>query len=102
MKKLLKKKKLTFGIIVSILIVILAFYFFTKDETIEYNFSIAERQDLIQEISATGRIKAVDDVDLAFEKSGRINKINVEVGDKVYKGQILAEIESDEIYADES
>ncbi len=100
MKKLLKKKKLTFGIIVSILIVILAFYFFTKDETIEYNFSIAERQDLIQEISATGRIKAVDDVDLAFEKSGRINKINVEVGDKVYKGQILAEIESDEIYAE--
>ncbi|MCK4918663.1 MAG: efflux RND transporter periplasmic adaptor subunit [Candidatus Pacebacteria bacterium] len=100
MKKLLKNKKILFSSITVVLIIILGVYFFTKDDGDEYNFSIAEKQDLVQEISATGRIKAVDDIDLAFEKSGRINNIYVEVGDKVYKGQILAELEKAEILAE--
>ncbi|MCK5286048.1 MAG: efflux RND transporter periplasmic adaptor subunit [Candidatus Pacebacteria bacterium] len=100
MKKLLKNKKILFSAIGVILIIVLSVYFFTKDQKEEYNFSLAERTDLVQEISATGRIKAVDDIDLAFEKSGRINNIYIEVGDKVYKGQILAELEKAEIFAE--
>ncbi len=100
MKKLLKKKKKTFGIISVILVIIFITYYLTKEENTEYNFSIAEKQDLIQEISATGRVNAVDDINLAFEKSGRINKIYVEIGDKVYKGQTLINLESSEIYAE--
>ncbi len=100
LKKILKKKKTMWGIGIIIIIVLISIYYFTKSEKVEYNFSLAERQDLIQEISATGRVKAVDEIDLAFEKSGRVSDIYIDVGDVVYKGQVLAELESAEAYAE--
>ena len=83
-----------------LLIAIISSYYLFKQEVVEYNFSLAERFDLVQEISSTGRIKAVDDLDLAFEKSGKIEGVSVEVGDKVTKGQVLVSLDGDDILAE--
>ncbi|MCG2686946.1 efflux RND transporter periplasmic adaptor subunit [Candidatus Parcubacteria bacterium] len=64
-----------------------------------YETIVAERGNLVQEISATGRVEAISYVDLAFEKSGRIIGINVDVGDEVYKGQTLMYLDSSELSA---
>ncbi|MBU1046497.1 efflux RND transporter periplasmic adaptor subunit [Patescibacteria group bacterium] len=93
------KKKILAGVIIVIFITI-GFLYFNREKKIEYNFTIAEKQDLIQEISATGRVKAVNEVDLAFEKSGRISEIFVKVGDQVKEGQILTTLESEDILAE--
>ncbi|MCH8741760.1 efflux RND transporter periplasmic adaptor subunit [Patescibacteria group bacterium] len=64
-----------------------------------YDFIIAKKGDLIQEVSVTGKVKPVESVDLAFEKSGKVNQVLVKVGQKVETGQILIVLESAELLA---
>lgn len=52
-----------------------------------------------QEISETGSVKATDNVSLGFKTIGRVAKINVSVGDKVKKGDILASLDSAQLSA---
>jgi multidrug efflux pump subunit AcrA (membrane-fusion protein) len=49
-------------------------------------------------ISLTGQIQAKDQANLAFRIGGRLQERNVTVGDLVTPGQIVAKIESQEIY----
>jgi RND family efflux transporter MFP subunit len=58
-----------------------------------------KKGDLIQEVSATGRVKSAEDVDLAFEKSGRVAGVLAKVGDKVYTGQTIVRLENGDIVA---
>lgn len=53
-----------------------------------------KRGDIIQEVSVTGRVKPTSAVDLGFEKSGRVSRVYVSVGQHVKAGDILAEIDS--------
>ncbi len=52
-----------------------------------------------QEIYATFNVKALHDAKLAFISSGIVNKVNVDVGSYVKKGEILAQLESSDIKA---
>ena len=49
------------------------------------------------EIEITGSLKPKEQVDVTSKVTGRVEKINVQVGDFVKRGQILAELEDDEI-----
>ncbi len=64
-----------------------------------YNFVIAGRGDVTQEVSVTGRVKPVEKVDLAFEKSGKVSKIYVNIGDRVTAGQTLVVLNNADIEA---
>ncbi|MEJ2627378.1 MAG: efflux RND transporter periplasmic adaptor subunit [bacterium] len=50
-------------------------------------------------IRAIGRLKSYQQIKLSFKTGGIINKINVQEGEKVKKGKILAELKMDEINA---
>ena len=52
-----------------------------------------------QEIYATFTVKALHDANLAFIASGIVNKVNVDVGSYVKKGEILAQLENSDIRA---
>ncbi len=54
--------------------------------------TVARKSDLVLYASGTGTLIAVDEVDLGFTTSGQVNKINVEVGDTVKAGDVLATI----------
>ncbi|MCK5021922.1 MAG: efflux RND transporter periplasmic adaptor subunit [Candidatus Pacebacteria bacterium] len=96
-----KRKKLLISFIILIAsIAVISFFILGKEKESIYSFVVAEKGNLIQEISATGRVNAVNDIDLAFEKSGRVSKVNIEIGDVFKKGQILIELESNEILAE--
>lgn len=87
-------------ILVAALIIILGAYFlFIKDKKLAHEFIVAERGELLQEINVTGRVKPVVDIDLAFEKTGRITGVNIDVGDKVFAGQVLVRLDSSELSA---
>lgn len=60
---------------------------------------MAKRGDVIQEVSATGKVKPSESVNLAFEKGGRVASINVGVGDRVFAGQKLVILDSSELMA---
>ena len=60
-----------------------------------------EQQNWKQTFTANGNIAAWQEVVIGSELSGqRLTRVNVNVGDKVKRGQVLAEINSDTIRAD--
>ncbi len=87
------KKKFILSIVV-VVIVIVVKILFTGGENITYDTIVAERTDLVQEISAVGRVEAIESVNLAFENSGRIARVYVDVGDKVFRGDTLVVLEN--------
>ncbi len=52
-----------------------------------------------QEVYATFKIKALEHADLAFDAGGIIDKVYVDISQKVKKGEILAQLRNDDIKA---
>lgn len=94
-------KKPWFIILVIIIIGIVAgVYFYSKNSAKSpYEFTVVQRGDLSQEVSVTGRVKPAQAVDLAFEKSGKVAKVNITVGSKVTARQVLATLENSDLVA---
>jgi RND family efflux transporter MFP subunit len=53
-----------------------------------------ERRDAGIPVTLTGRIAAEDEVSLAFRISGRMIKMDVNVGDRLTPGQVIAQLDS--------
>lgn len=53
-----------------------------------------ERRDTGVPVTLTGRIAAEDEVSLAFRISGRMIKMDVNVGDRLAPGQVIAQLDS--------
>jgi HlyD family secretion protein len=52
-----------------------------------------------QELESTGMVKAAQNVDLSFQRAGRIISVNAQVGDEVTQGQTLAVLDSSDVQA---
>lgn len=59
----------------------------------------AQRGDVVQQVSATGKVKPAEEVELSFQKSGKVTQVTVDIGDKVVAGQVLARLDSSELLA---
>lgn len=70
--------------------------FFGKEES-SYNFALAEKGNIKREVSATGRVRKGEDLNLSFKQSGRIEKIYVQVGEEVKGGKELIKLETDQL-----
>ena len=53
--------------------------------------------DVVQEVSTTGQVEAVDTHDLAFGTSGIVKTVLVQKGDTVKAGQVLATLDASDI-----
>lgn len=95
----LNKKYFIITIIAALVIILSGYFIFFRNAEIKYDFVLAKRGNLSQEVSVTGHIKPVDDVGLAFEKNGKIENIYVNIGDKVSMGQKLVRLNNDDISA---
>lgn len=58
-----------------------------------------ERGDLAKSVVATGKIQAITQVEVKSKASGIVKKLFVDYGDQVKKGQVLAELDKEEIEA---
>jgi HlyD family secretion protein len=92
-------KKPIFFIPVTIIIIVLVLVLFSGEKKPTYESTIVSRGSVIQEVSTTGRVKPVESVDLAFERSGKVISVGVNVGDKVVTGETLAFLENQELSA---
>ncbi len=94
----LANKKIIIGIIIIGLIA--GIYIYKSATAIPpYETATAQIGQIIQEVSVTGNVKPAKTVNLAFEKSGKISRINVAIGDKAKIGQILASLDNSELSA---
>jgi HlyD family secretion protein len=58
-----------------------------------------EKGDLAKSVVATGKVEPITKVEIKSKASGIVKKLHVEYGDRVKKGQILAELDKEEIVA---
>ena len=67
------------------------------DAVVEVHPSVAVqqvfKQDVVQDATYTSTVQAYVKNNIVPQTAGRITKINVEIGDRVKKGQVLAEID---------
>lgn len=66
--------------------------FFNQAPTVEYQTQKVIQADLAQTVSATGKVKSAQDIQLNFKNTGRLSILNVKTGDKVVKDQVLAQL----------
>lgn len=98
MKKIKIKKK--WVIITAIILLVVGYFSFNslfKNETDGYITEKISRGEVLQEVSETGSIRATENINLSFKSSGRIESINVNVGNNVKAGDILAKIETSQL-----
>ncbi len=90
-----KKQIIIFIIIISIFVI--GYLFSRNNKELDYDFIIAEKGDLSQEVNVTGQVKPMESVDLGLEVGGRVDKIYVGTGDKVTLNQLLVVLDSSEL-----
>ncbi|MDP3057209.1 MAG: efflux RND transporter periplasmic adaptor subunit [bacterium] len=99
MFEFIKRPKTIIAIVVLMIVVVAGYNYLSKPKAPSYDFIVAQNKNLTQEVSVTGKIKSAESLDLAFERSGKINSVSAKIGDSVKAGQILAAIDSAELSA---
>jgi len=92
-----KKKKV--WVPSAIVLVIILFIAFSGGGGGTQTTVAVERGTVVSEVSLTGKVTPAQSVDLAFEKSGRLQTIHVSVGQKVQDGQTLVELDNADMRA---
>jgi HlyD family secretion protein len=91
MKKLLKKK--LFWAIIIVVIIVASFILKGGNKSQpEYLTAVVERGNLLQTVSATGKVESASETNLNFTNSGNLAKLYASVGERVTAGQLLAEL----------
>ncbi len=96
MKKFFKKRKWLVGVLSIVIGVVSYFLFFTssnKSDDLKYETIAVTRGDIQTALSVDGKI-IFDTWNLEFLNSGVVKSVNVKLGDKVEKDQILAVLDA--------
>ncbi|MDD5710952.1 MAG: efflux RND transporter periplasmic adaptor subunit [Candidatus Colwellbacteria bacterium] len=81
---------------------LILFILFSKmggDPLASYDIGEVIRKDIISIVDVTGRVKPSERVDIALERSGKVARINVAVGESVQKGTLILSAAGADLYA---
>lgn len=96
-KELIKRRIVV--IIGAIILIVIYLFFFKNNKESEYNLAIVERGSIREEVSVTGKIEAIESINSSFRATGNVSQVLIETGDVVKKGQILASLENNDLWA---
>ncbi len=95
---LAKKKLILISLVVLLPILSFAGYRLYKTKTANpYVIETVKRQNISQEVSATGQVKKGEEINLSFRNSGTIKALYVKTGDWVEQNQILAKLDTSQL-----
>src|SRR5205823_3315901 len=98
-----RRKRIIYGvvIIVALLVVVGGLIAATTGGTKIDPTKLAkvEKGDLAKSVVATGKVTPITKVEVKSKASGIVKKLLVDAGDRVKKGQLLAQLDKDEITA---
>ncbi len=101
-KKKRRKRIIIIGIIVAVVLVFAGvLYAFTRGGTKIDPSKLAkvEKGDLAKSVVATGKVEPITKVEVKSKASGIVKKLLMDYGDRVKKGQLLAQLDKEEIQA---
>lgn len=100
MHKIIKllKNKLFIGI-VSIAVLAVGYGIYKNTRPQVYPTVPVSRGNIIEEVNITGKVKPSQNLDIAFEKGGRVSRIRVKVGDTVRAEQEVMQLDNADLYA---
>ncbi|HWK42120.1 MAG TPA: efflux RND transporter periplasmic adaptor subunit [Croceibacterium sp.] len=82
----------------ALIALLVVLYFVTReDEKPQYVTEPVTERSLDIEVTATGNLRPTNQVDVGSEVSGRLDRVLVDVNDRVVRGQVLAQINTDVI-----
>ncbi|HEV2698237.1 MAG TPA: HlyD family efflux transporter periplasmic adaptor subunit, partial [Terriglobales bacterium] len=98
-----RRKRIIIGSIVIVIIVLIvgvAVAFSHGSTKIDPSkLAKVEKGDLAKSVVATGKVEPITKVEVKSKASGIVTKLYVEYGDRVKKGQLLAQLDKEEIAA---
>jgi HlyD family secretion protein len=89
-----KKILITLAVFIAAMIVVLLISTQGNNTENAYQFVEITRGDLENTVSATGTVNPVSTVEVGTQVSGTIDRLNVDFNDTVYKGQVLAVLDT--------
>lgn len=92
------KKSLLFSLL-AVAVVAGVYLTFFRSAPVPFELVKVTKGTITQEVIVTGKTKPLQEVNLAFERSGKASRIYAAVGDKVFEGQTLAELDKTELSA---
>jgi len=92
-------KKLIASLTVGVIVVVGVVYFVTRRPAVVYQYDQVKSGRITATVNVSGVVKAADSLDLSFERSGKINKKYVAVGDQVKAGQPLLSLDNSDAAA---
>ena len=98
-KSFIKAQKWWSVLIILVVLILIYFIFLKSSSTSIIDTVIVEKRDITEEVSVVGNVKSLSNVDLSFEKGGRISNVSVSSGDKVFNGQFLASVSNLDLVA---
>lgn len=93
----MKKFNKVYMILFIIILIIISIFYFRNDSDknkTEYLTTEVKIGNISNKVLSTGSINAYEKVSVGAQVSGQIKKLHVNIGDKVVKGQLIAEIDS--------
>ncbi|MBL7053723.1 HlyD family efflux transporter periplasmic adaptor subunit [Patescibacteria group bacterium] len=96
-------KKIKKIIILSFVLLIILFGIFIYNKNTsqidisKYDFIAVGKGDILQQVNVVGKVVPREKVDLGFEKTGKISKININIGDKAIKGDVLIKLDDSDL-----
>jgi HlyD family secretion protein len=97
-----KSIKITLWTLVTLVVAVASWYFFIRKEkqgTLTLQTATVDFGDIINSVTATGTLEPLVTVEVGTQVSGEIDKIYVDYGSIVKKGQILAELDRSNLRA---
>jgi HlyD family secretion protein len=98
-----KRKRLVYagGSLLALILIVLGVTAATRGGTKLDPTKLAkvERGDLAKSVVATGKVEPITKVEIKSKASGIVKKLLVDAGDRVKRGQVLCELDRDEIQA---
>jgi HlyD family secretion protein len=98
-KHFIRNNKWWSGLIAFVFVFIFYTIFLKGDKNIIPDSVVVEKRTIIEEVSTTGNVKPLSNIDLSFEMAGRVSVVAVSVGDTVHKGQYLASVSNADLVA---
>lgn len=95
----MNKKTLVITLGVAVILVTGGIFLMQRFTAPSYAVAVVKRGDIVEEVSASGKVESPTQIDLRFKGSGKLTVLNARVGERVAAGKLLAKQDTTQLDA---